>query len=210
MDVHHSTGTCPKCKQPNTLFGHGAEHLCYTCIRASVEGPLGYCWQCNCYEPYRVDARNAHRCIPCETKAKQQCSKCREWQPLERSFHVARNSATGRSKTCKSCIRAYQASPRGREVVEKSHAKRVALLEAQSTGVPVIEADILAECGDHCFYCSGPYHALDHLWPVSKKGPHDPSNLVPACRRCNSSKGRKHLLDFIWKVLVPEGIGASR
>ena len=206
MDVHHSTGTCPTCKQPNILFGHGAESFCYVCIRASVEGPLGYCWQCNCYEPYRADAKSAHRCIPCETKAKQLCSRCREWQPLEESFHIARKNPNGRAKTCKDCFRVYNASPKGRAVVEKSHAKRAALLEAQSTGVPVIEADIVAECGDRCFYCSGPYHALDHLWPISKEGPHDPANLVPACKSCNSSKGRKHLLDFVWKVLVPEGI----
>ena len=77
---------------------------------------------------------------------------------------------------------------------------------AQSTGVPVIEEDIVAQHGCQCFYCGERYQTLDHVWPIDLGGPHDPSNLVPSCQSCNNRKSVKHLLDFVWKVLVPEGV----
>jgi 5-methylcytosine-specific restriction endonuclease McrA len=157
-------------------------------------------------EPFEKGVSVASRCEPCNSKRKRQCSKCREWLPLDSAFHKSRNDKQGKQTWCKQCIKAYQASDVGREVFARAAAKRQHRLVEQATGVPVVEADILAECGEVCFYCSGPYVALDHMWPISKEGPHDPSNLVPTCKRCNSSKGRKHLLDFVWKVLVPEGI----
>lgn len=32
---------------------------------------------------------------------------------------------------------------------------------------------------------------VDHVKPVVRGGTNDPDNLVPCCRRCNSSKGAK-------------------
>jgi 5-methylcytosine-specific restriction endonuclease McrA len=44
--------------------------------------------------------------------------------------------------------------------------------------------------GHACAYC-GAQHELtvDHFIPMARGGTHAPSNLVPACRSCNSSKG---------------------
>ena len=42
-----------------------------------------------------------------------------------------------------------------------------------------------------CSYCDDPATTIDHVIPVSKGGTHDLSNLVPACRPCNASKGDK-------------------
>jgi 5-methylcytosine-specific restriction endonuclease McrA len=43
-----------------------------------------------------------------------------------------------------------------------------------------------------CAYCGsdGQLH-LDHVEPLSRGGLHTPTNLVPACERCNLSKGAK-------------------
>lgn len=46
--------------------------------------------------------------------------------------------------------------------------------------------------GDACAYCGsdGPLH-LDHVVPLARGGLHTPSNLAPACQRCNLSKSAK-------------------
>jgi 5-methylcytosine-specific restriction endonuclease McrA len=42
-----------------------------------------------------------------------------------------------------------------------------------------------------CSYCGGKATTLDHVIPVSRHGKHEPGNVVPACKSCNSSKGAR-------------------
>lgn len=42
--------------------------------------------------------------------------------------------------------------------------------------------------GQPCHYCGTPADTVDHLIPKSQGGTDDPTNLVPACRPCNSAK----------------------
>jgi len=39
-----------------------------------------------------------------------------------------------------------------------------------------------------CAYCFGKAETMDHVIPLSRGGMHVPSNLVPACKRCNFEK----------------------
>lgn len=53
--------------------------------------------------------------------------------------------------------------------------------------------------GTACVYSgdtAGPFH-MDHLWPVSKGGTDDTSNIVTACASCNLSKGAKTLREWM-------------
>lgn len=43
--------------------------------------------------------------------------------------------------------------------------------------------------GQPCIYCGRPADTADHITPVAHGGTNEPSNLAPACRRCNLSKG---------------------
>ena len=43
--------------------------------------------------------------------------------------------------------------------------------------------------GRLCEYCGGPCETTDHVVPLIRRGANVASNLVPACLRCNSSKG---------------------
>lgn len=53
---------------------------------------------------------------------------------------------------------------------------------------------VFAAHGELCVYCGETSSlTIDHVFPKSLGGSHDPSNLVPACRSCNSSKGAKTL-----------------
>ena len=50
--------------------------------------------------------------------------------------------------------------------------------------------------GGRCAYCGGPYEHLDHVIPLSRGGMHVPSNLRPACAKCNLSKHAKKLSEW--------------
>jgi 5-methylcytosine-specific restriction endonuclease McrA len=53
---------------------------------------------------------------------------------------------------------------------------------------------ICQEHGHLCHYChQSRILTMDHVIPLSKGGNHTASNIVPACRSCNSHKGAKLL-----------------
>ncbi|WP_306334612.1 HNH endonuclease [Streptomyces sp. KL118A] len=54
---------------------------------------------------------------------------------------------------------------------------------------------VLNAYGEGCTYCSWEEaDAIDHVIPVSEGGRDDVSNIVPACRSCNSSKRDRTIL----------------
>ena len=57
----------------------------------------------------------------------------------------------------------------------------------------------LSECGNRCVYCGrmGVPLARDHVVPIVLGGSNNIDNIVPACRSCNSRKGRKTLREFL-------------
>jgi hypothetical protein len=67
---------------------------------------------------------------------------------------------------------------------------------ARRNGAPINDFTLaqwqaMKEHYDHrCVYCSRKMQHLtqDHLTPLSKEGSHTTSNIVPACRSCNSRK----------------------
>jgi 5-methylcytosine-specific restriction endonuclease McrA len=59
-------------------------------------------------------------------------------------------------------------------------------------------AYILKEGNNTCVYCNQPGHSIDHITPISRGGTNDLSNLVVACKSCNSSKKDKPLITFLW------------
>lgn len=51
-----------------------------------------------------------------------------------------------------------------------------------------------------CYYCGNDATTVDHLISIKKHGdPLDPSNLVSACKRCNSAKGSRSEAFFLAK-----------
>lgn len=57
--------------------------------------------------------------------------------------------------------------------------------------------EILASHNGMCAYCkTRPGVTRDHVVPVSRGGSHAPDNIVPACKRCNSSKNNRLLSEW--------------
>jgi hypothetical protein len=61
-----------------------------------------------------------------------------------------------------------------------------------------------AHYGYRCVYCGKKQQRLtqDHITPFSKGGSHTASNIVPACRSCNSKKGIKAPLRPVQPLLI--------
>lgn len=47
-----------------------------------------------------------------------------------------------------------------------------------------------------CVYCGKPATTIEHILPRSRGGTDDPTNLAPACKRCNSSKNDKTVCEW--------------
>jgi 5-methylcytosine-specific restriction endonuclease McrA len=60
-----------------------------------------------------------------------------------------------------------------------------------------------------CLYCRNSYECLDHVVPVTKGGTNHHTNCVPACNRCNTSKGNRDLLYWLTHYKIPKE-GLSR
>lgn len=56
-----------------------------------------------------------------------------------------------------------------------------------------------------CAYCGGIADSFDHRVPTSRGGLHFPSNLLPACRPCNTRKRRKPERVFREEVRLTHG-----
>ncbi|WP_305982542.1 HNH endonuclease [Roseivirga thermotolerans] len=57
---------------------------------------------------------------------------------------------------------------------------------------------IKLQTGEICNYCgSADKLALDHIFPQKLGGKDDAENLIFACRTCNSSKGKKDLMEWM-------------
>jgi hypothetical protein len=58
---------------------------------------------------------------------------------------------------------------------------------------------IKLQTGQICNYCgSSEKLALDHIFPQKFGGKDDAENLIFACKTCNSSKGKKDLMEWMW------------
>lgn len=66
---------------------------------------------------------------------------------------------------------------------------------------PATRLAIYLRDGMECVYCGngvedGVQLTLDHVRPHSRGGSNAPSNLITACKRCNSARGNRSLMAF--------------
>src|SRR5690242_7243656 len=112
-----------------------------------------------------------------------------------------------------------QTDPHARELHRtNSHKRRARCKDAGSPGVSPAEWHKIVEAFSiggrpACAYCRKPCRPTrDHVVPLARGGRDEPSNVVPACKRCNCSK-RDRLLsewhrapkNFSDAVLLPKG-----
>jgi 5-methylcytosine-specific restriction endonuclease McrA len=105
--------------------------------------------------------------------------------------HYARQQAAYRTS---SNYRKWLQSPNGIAAIRRKKYKR-RLLEEHATEITTNTIVLLDEIfGNSCVYCQSEQDiTYDHVIPLSLGGTNDLSNLVKACRSCNSSKHTKLL-----------------
>lgn len=84
---------------------------------------------------------------------------------------------------------------------ERSRKAQRNMRERKAQGLNLYELRLLRQRwkdeGKTCAYCSGSFDTVDHIIPLMRGGDNMETNLAPACRSCNSSKGSKLLSE--WK-----------
>jgi len=88
-------------------------------------------------------------------------------------------------------------TPDGKATKRRGNHKRRAL-KANCTTESIDETKIWDECDNQCIYCGSTERLeLDHVIALSNGGPNCESNLVIACKPCNSSKNAKPVAEWL-------------
>lgn len=127
------------------------------------------------------------------------CRLCGRGKPADQFLA---GKAKKPSSACATCRRKAQANHVKNYYRRLPPDKRHTLTHkrrAESYGVEHSEYSrtaILARWGHRCAYCPSVATHLDHVIPLSKGGADAEHNIVPACQRCNLSKGAKTLAEW--------------
>ena len=75
-------------------------------------------------------------------------------------------------------------------VLRQNEKRRILLAGVCGSHTQLEWLELQQVCGQSCAYCgvAGVPLTKDHFIPISKGGSDDITNIVPACRSCNSSK----------------------
>lgn len=128
-----------------------------------------------------------------------ECELCRHDKPAE---DFLAGKAKKPSRACGACRGKRQAAHKRDYYRKMAPDKRHTLTHkrrAESYGVEHAEysrGEILRRWRWACCYCPARATHLDHVVPLSKGGSDTESNIVPACAKCNLSKGAKSLADW--------------
>lgn len=167
-----------------------------------------------------------HRCKACKiqcskkyksstVKTEKVCSKCKETQKITK-FYKSKYSSDGIASYCKQCKKVVRKTWH-RDTKEERNKQRNIYLKNNPTiahkirenrrnreynaeGTHTLEEweNKKEEFNNLCGYCKESKKLTkDHLTPLSKGGTNYISNIIPACKSCNSCKCDKTYEEFM-------------
>ncbi|MGH8720069.1 MAG: HNH endonuclease [Burkholderiales bacterium] len=170
---------CHKCRswKPPDQFGRD---------RHRTDGYYAICRLCRYRRKTSGPTKTDRRQMLAQNK--KWCSKCNHW--LDSKFvHAGLCRQHANEYVRKKYITDF-----GFRLERKQHA------HSRKRGVepipPEAQEMLLEEFDGKCAYCDKPADTWDHILPISRGGLTIPSNVVPACASCNSSKKNSEL--FAW------------
>lgn len=90
---------------------------------------------------------------------------------------------------------------------ESDHRRQRYERDSAAPGLSPRDRRRLLDKRSACYYCQSPATTVDHVVPLSRGGTNYEGNLVPCCRRCNSSKADRLLVE--WRAGRPAGLTVS-
>lgn len=123
--------------------------------------------------------------------------RIKKWRQ-ENADHIKRYRKINRDRD-KEAARKWYRTERGRSLsITRTNQRRAKIKKLRND----FTAKQWSECLNHfeynCAYCGKHYELLEqeHFVPVSKNGHFTKSNIVPACKSCNTSKSNKSFFDW--------------
>ncbi len=145
---------------------------------------------------------------PTETKgALRRCVYCGEWKELTVDFPRNGKDADGNTAYRQDCRTCYNIR-RNENKNKKAHNDFIGGQKRRGEDEPILSHQEWKETmlffGGECAYCGctpkkNQRLTRDHLEPVSAGGITAQENIVPACRKCNSSKGAEDFKTWFMK-----------
>ena len=198
---------CQLPQAPEAFYANGTgglKTICKTCVKKRT-----------------ADARTTYRLRPPQDPSiTKRCAVCKETKPLA-EFHKNKSSATGYHSECKPCnvagsmaslqrhpetrIRGSKRYCRSLASQLRNHRRRLRVLQAPIGDFTQAQWIAMKALYRHCcVYCGQRMQRLtiDHITPLIKGGAHTASNIVPACRSCNSKKQDRAVLVPAQPVLL--------
>jgi hypothetical protein len=128
--------------------------------------------------------KNKHLCEMARDRStktghRSQCRECRKYYDRSR-YETHRDAILARHREYR------KAHPEAAWAAD--HRRRARSYGLQLVTEVVTPSQLIAQWGDRCHYCPGPFEVIDHRIPVAAGGHHTVLNVVPCCRRCNQKK----------------------
>ena len=170
---------CNKCNEVKSLNEFYKD-------KSSSDGYGHYCKLC--LSIIHTEYRGSHK--------KQISKNAKYWRSQNKEYLYQRKKQEREAnpEACRARIIAWQKANPEREQERRKRGKIARRLRNQENPVNDLTIaqwrEILIVFGYRCAYCNRKMQRLtqDHITPLSKGGPHTMSNVVPACRSCNSKK----------------------
>jgi len=192
LKPHHAHGLCSNCHASQS--GIKRKRKVIICKQCGLEGKhaaRGLCNKCYYREPGRAEREREQALERYHANA----------DFLNAQQQTRRSTPEGKTKRNTKLRSTYTINPDSRaktiqRVLRRQDAKRGA------TGSHTFEEwnERLKEYNNCCAYCLKPLTKAtkDHMKSIHDGGSNNIDNIVPACQSCNSRKGHRSLLIFIY------------
>lgn len=172
----------------DTTATDGLRGACKECIKAARRHYVAI-------HRERVKADNAiYRQSDGGKAVRKRLNRSRSQTPEFKAYQT-QWSKTEKGKACRRRrVNRFAKTSKGNAANKRRHAtRRGRLAGIESTLTADQWLQILADHDNACAYCGTAFDDItpatqDHVIPISKGGNHSIENVVPACKRCNSSK----------------------
>lgn len=187
---------CLQCKLTGNF--DGSRKICRKCFAHNTRNKIQFCAKCETLKSEIGFSKNHTICKECEMLYKMENmehikKKMAAWRAENAEHIAAYYSMPERIASIKKRKAAYNATPERRS---KLNARLRNIEPANSETVDHIKWCLT----QLCTYCWRQAESHDHVVPISRGGSNHWSNIVPACKQCNDSKGARSV--SIWMLTL--------